>query len=113
MRCTGCGRDNPRGSRFCNQCARSLAEAVCRACGVSNPAQAASCQSCGSALSVGSSSWPSSGAERRQITVLFSDLVGSTAMSRDLDAEDFRDLLNEYQAICRDVVTELDGYVAQ
>src|SRR5262245_60431190 len=112
MRCAACGFGNPRGSRFCNRCAEPMPDHACPACGVSNHPQNESCQSCGAAMVDRPSLLPS-GAERRQITVVFSDLVGSTAMSRDLDAEDFRDLLNEYQAICRDVVAELDGYVAQ
>ncbi|MGE3743941.1 MAG: adenylate/guanylate cyclase domain-containing protein, partial [Geminicoccaceae bacterium] len=37
------------------------------------------------------------GAERRHLTVLFSDLVGSTALSADLDPEDMRDLIRAYQ----------------
>ena len=41
---------------------------------------------------------PSGAAERRQLTVMFCDLVGSTALSETMDAEDYRDLLSAYQA---------------
>ena len=42
-------------------------------------------------------------AERRQLTVMFCDLVGSTALSQRLDPEDMRDLMRAYQQTCGDV----------
>jgi class 3 adenylate cyclase/tetratricopeptide (TPR) repeat protein len=113
MQCTGCGSHNPTGARFCNQCAKPLSETACPACGFSSAAKTDFCPACGSALPEAASTPLGGGGERRQITVLFSDLVASTAMSRELDAEDFHEVLNAYQAICREVVAELDGYVAQ
>ena len=50
-----------------------------------------------------------SGAERRHLTVLFSDLVGSTALSADLDPEDMRDLIRAYQDACAGVITRFEG----
>jgi SAM domain (Sterile alpha motif) len=44
------------------------------------------------------------GAERRQLTVLFCDLVGSTALAGRLDPEDLRDVMRAYQAACADVI---------
>jgi class 3 adenylate cyclase/tetratricopeptide (TPR) repeat protein/ABC-type transport system involved in cytochrome c biogenesis ATPase subunit len=52
-------------------------------------------------------------AERRQLTVLFCDLVGSTTLSEQLDPEDLRDVVRTYQAACAAIVADLDGYVAQ
>ena len=52
-------------------------------------------------------------AQRRQLTVLFCDLVGSTALSRALDPEDLRELMSRYQAAARQVIERYDGYVAQ
>ena len=52
-------------------------------------------------------------AERRQITVMFCDLVGSTALSEQLDPEDLRDLMASYQRACGGVVETYDGHVAQ
>ena len=52
-------------------------------------------------------------AERRQLTVLFCDLVGSTALSSRLDPEDMRDVLRSYQDACAGVVARYDGYVAK
>jgi class 3 adenylate cyclase len=52
-------------------------------------------------------------AQRRQITVLFCDLVGSTALSRALDPEDLRELMSRYQAAARQVIERYDGHIAQ
>jgi class 3 adenylate cyclase len=51
--------------------------------------------------------------ERRQLTVMFCDLVGSTALSERLDPEDFRDVIRAYQDCCAGVVTRFEGYVAK
>jgi len=52
-------------------------------------------------------------AERRHLTVLFCDLVGSTALTGRLDPEDYREVLHAYHQICAEVVHQFDGYVAQ
>src|SRR4051812_27925488 len=46
----------------------------------------------------------SSGGERRQLTVMFCDLVGSTALGERLDPEELRDLLHAYRTLCGDVI---------
>src|SRR5690242_18618866 len=55
----------------------------------------------------------SSGGERRQLTVMFCDLVGSTALSEKLDPEELRDLLHAYRTLCGDVIARYDGFVAR
>src|SRR6266571_1199420 len=52
-------------------------------------------------------------AERRQLTILFCDLVGSVALSRQLDPEDYRAAVRAYQAACAVVIERFDGYIAQ
>ena len=52
-------------------------------------------------------------AERRQLTVMFCDLVGSTALSEQLDPEDLRDLVRAYQDACARMVQRFDGHIAQ
>ena len=52
-------------------------------------------------------------AERRQLTVMFSDLVGSTALSAGLDPEDMRQVIRAYQDACSGVVARYDGFVAK
>ena len=51
--------------------------------------------------------------ERRQITVLFSDLVGSTALSERMDAEDLREVISTYQKCVAEIVHRFDGFVAK
>ncbi|MBV8593122.1 MAG: hypothetical protein JOZ27_02345, partial [Caulobacteraceae bacterium] len=52
-------------------------------------------------------------AERRPITVLFCDLVGSTSLAAKLDAEDWRDLLSGYLDVAADAVARYGGHVVQ
>jgi class 3 adenylate cyclase/tetratricopeptide (TPR) repeat protein len=52
-------------------------------------------------------------AERRQLTVMFCDLVGSTAMSAGLDPEDMREVIRVYQDACSGAVARYDGFVAK
>jgi TOMM system kinase/cyclase fusion protein len=54
-----------------------------------------------------------SGAERRQLTVLFCDLVDSTVLSRQLDPEDLRAVVRAYQDTCARVIARYDGHIAQ
>lgn len=51
--------------------------------------------------------------DRRQLTVLFCDIVGSTALAASLDPEDLRTVISTYHAACADVVAAHDGEVAQ
>ena len=52
-------------------------------------------------------------AERRQLTVLFCDLVGSTQLASNLDPEDMGDLMRAYHGACKQVVGRWDGHVAK
>ena len=52
-------------------------------------------------------------AERRQVTVMFSDLVGSTALSARMDPEDLRDVISAYQKCVAETVNRFDGFVAR
>ena len=55
----------------------------------------------------------SADAERRQLTVLFCDLVDSTRLASQLDPEDLREVVLAYQATCVEVLQRFDGYIAQ
>ncbi|MGH8453410.1 MAG: double zinc ribbon domain-containing protein, partial [Nevskiales bacterium] len=76
----------------------------CIACGHDNPASAKFCQECGERLT------PAADAERRQLTVLFCDLVGSTQLSQQLDAEHFRELVLGYQKAAGEVIERYEGH---
>jgi hypothetical protein len=52
-------------------------------------------------------------AERRQVTVMFSDLVGSTALSARMDPEDLREVISAYQKCVAETVQRFGGYVAK
>ena len=52
-------------------------------------------------------------AERRQLTVMFCDLVGSTVLSGQLDPEDLREVVRSYQETCSEIIRHHDGHIAQ
>ena len=56
---------------------------------------------------------PDDRAERRQVTVMFSDLVGSTALSARMDPEDLREVISAYRKCASDTVQRLGGFVAK
>jgi predicted ATPase/class 3 adenylate cyclase len=56
---------------------------------------------------------PAFDAERRQLTVMFCDLVGSTELATNLDPEQLRDLMQAYQRACSEVIERYEGHVAQ
>ena len=56
---------------------------------------------------------PEDRAERRQVTVMFSDLVGSTALSARMDPEDLREVISAYQECVADIVQRFGGFVAK
>src|SRR5258708_21797129 len=100
MDCPCCKIEIPDGSKFCIQCGAALPLA-CSSCSHGNPPQAKFCAICGTAPTTGSPPPPApappmSSAERRQLTVMFFDLVGSTALSVQLDPEDLRELIASY-----------------
>jgi class 3 adenylate cyclase len=56
---------------------------------------------------------PQHSAERRQLTVMFCDLVGSTRLSASMDPEDLREIIRAYHQTCAEVITKTGGFVAQ
>jgi class 3 adenylate cyclase len=56
---------------------------------------------------------PSPEAERRQLTVLFCDLVDSTVLASQLDPEDLREIVRAYQDTCAKVIARFEGHIAQ
>ena len=65
------------------------------------------------ALLVTSSDPPADTAERRPVTVMFSDLVGSTALAVRMDPEDLREIISAYQKCVAEIVQRYDGFVAR
>ncbi|TFH42691.1 MAG: adenylate/guanylate cyclase domain-containing protein, partial [Lysobacterales bacterium] len=119
MQCLQCHAENREGSRFCAECGALLASA-CPACGFANNPNAKFCGGCGKALTATTFSSNDSGLnrepsdpERRQLTVMFCDLVGSTALAERLDPEDLRDLLAQYQDTCAGVIQRYEGHIGR
>jgi class 3 adenylate cyclase len=59
------------------------------------------------------SAYPEDRAERRQVTVMFSDLVGSTALSARMDPEDLREIISAYQKCVAEAIQRFGGFAAK
>jgi hypothetical protein len=133
-----CGFDNPGGKNFCGRCGTTLSHR-CPQCGFENPPGFACCGTCGRRFT-GRTPAPSPTqtgragaqqpeeaaqvrppaaergapeAERRQLTVLFCDLVDSTTLARQLDPEEWREVVRAYQETCAKVIARYEGHIAQ
>src|SRR5262245_27384369 len=109
MRCPSCDFDNPEGMKFCGECAAPLTSG-CPQCGFVNPPRFKFCGECAAPLTATQPGKRRKGkkaqrktkdaellaGERRQLTVMFCDLVGSTALSTQLDPEDLGEIVGEY-----------------
>ena len=121
MRCSSCEFENPGGGKFCSECGAGLPRG-CPQCGAGNASVAKFCGECGTSLSVPVvAALPETPpvqargvlGERRHLTVLFSDLVGSTEISAQLDPEEFRELVADYHRVAAEAITRFGGYVAK
>jgi class 3 adenylate cyclase len=120
VRCPSCMAENAATRRFCAQCGSPL-PSPCPACGFENEPTARFCGGCGKSLGEVAAPAPTivsappriDSAERRQLTVMFCDLVGSTALSARLDPEDLRDIIAAYHRAVAGVVAGFDGFVSR
>src|SRR5512143_523493 len=110
MHCARCQHESPADSLFCQECGAKL-EQVCAQCGVDNSPQAKFCRKCGAVLAAAPAAEkvvppaaPAAQGERRQLTVMFCDLVGSTALSGRLDPEELREVVHAYRQVCAEVI---------
>ncbi len=140
MHCPRCEADNPEGMKFCIECAAPLTRR-CPSCEFTNPPQAKFCGQCAASLRDGLPAGPpppyalpthtplrytpaylaekiltSKSAlegERKQVTVLFADLKGSTELIRDLDPEQARAILDPALHAMMEAVHRYEGTVNQ
>ena len=135
MTCSSCGTENRPGAKFCSECATPLT-AGCPTCGTVNPPAAKFCSECATPLQAGprpaaagagttpaGTSVPTAGesvagdgggaavAERRLVSILFTDLVGFTTFSEGRDAEEVRELLSRYFEMASDLIRRYGGTV--
>jgi class 3 adenylate cyclase len=125
MECPSCRADIPEESKFCDECGAAL-PGRCPSCGAAIRSGAKFCPACGRKLTASNcdpaatSAVPTSpivlaraSAERRQLTVMFCDLVNSTVLSARLDPEDMGDVLRVYHDGCAKIVARFEGFVAK
>jgi class 3 adenylate cyclase/predicted ATPase/ribosomal protein L40E len=128
MKCFSCNADNPPTNRFCTQCGSRL-PLTCSRCGATRPAHSKYCGECGAKsltpvelqrppttapdLEVSSHlvEAPSAPSERRHLTVLFCDIVQSTALAKLLDPEDLSQLMRSYYGRCGEAIRYFDGVI--
>ncbi|HWP91302.1 MAG TPA: adenylate/guanylate cyclase domain-containing protein [Thermodesulfobacteriota bacterium] len=85
----------------------------CPKCNFSNPSGFRYCGECGAVLSELSPELKKEEAERRQITVMFCDLVGFTSLSGQIDPEELREIVTAYQRGCAEIIYKHGGHIAQ
>ena len=121
MRCSKCGTESTTGGKFCAECGTVLPR-PCPRCGAENASVAKFCGECGASLHTPVAAPVTETArvqarevigERRHLTVLFSDLVGSTEISARLDPEEFREIESDYLGAVAEAITRFDGFVAK
>ena len=136
MRCPGCEHENKTTARFCEGCGTRLVQ-VCTSCGEEAGPQARFCPACGVQMQgppgIGGSNGrgggdqgsskgvagsrsptePEPAGERRQLTVMFCDLVGSTQLSQQLDPEEWRYVLAQYRDAAAAAVKRFGGHIAK
>jgi class 3 adenylate cyclase/ketosteroid isomerase-like protein len=109
VNCTSCGRENRTGARFCGGCGASLAPR-CPACGAAAEADARFCDGCGASLAAPA---PDDRAARKVVTILFADLIGSTALQERLDPESVSRVMEAYHRTVAAPVEAHGGSVVQ
>jgi class 3 adenylate cyclase/tetratricopeptide (TPR) repeat protein len=112
MKCPKCQFDNPEGINFCGKCGGKL-ERICPSCNFANPPEFRFCGKCGRKLeeAVIGRIEPQIEGERKQITVLFSDLSGYTAMSERLDPEEVKEIMSQVFGEITSIVNKYDGSI--
>ena len=124
MRCSSCNFDNAAGKKFCIRCGVAFG-VRCPKCSSENPPEASFCGDCGAGLIVPAKAEAEEHAhniivdqraiegERRHLTVLFCDLVGSTEIASHLDPEEWREIVAGYHRAAAQAIERFGGHVAQ
>src|SRR5262245_9944526 len=119
--CQSCGHENRAANRFCEECGATLARR-CGGCGGDVPSTAKFCGACGASLVAPLDHTTKPGHEvggagdmvaRKIVTVVFADLIGSTALHERLDAESVRSLMGRYYGALHAAVEAHGGTVVK
>ena len=108
--CPACQHVNAIDASFCNACGTPLDGAPSPTT-IANPRTSA--RSADQDNGLASDVLPLQEAERRQLTVMFCDLVASTPLAERLDPEELREVIHDYQATCAAVIDRFEGHIAQ
>jgi class 3 adenylate cyclase len=109
MVCGSCGRATKAGARFCGGCGASLAPR-CPACGGEIEPDLRFCEACGASLAAPGAD---AAVARKVVTVVFADLIGSTALHERLDPESVSRIMEGYHAAVRAPIEAHAGTVVQ
>ena len=131
MNCPSCSHSNPTGSRFCLECGSSFA-LRCAECGTELPPSAKFCNTCGHPIASGGSasvrpdprsytpkhlaekiltSRSALEGERKQVTILFADVKGSTELASELDPEEWHAIMDRFFQILAEGIHRFEGTV--
>ena len=108
MFCPRCHREIGPGARLCIHCGATTGD-VCSSCGSPVSPEDRFCRLCGTEIIAAARAE----AERRQLTVMFCDLVDSSGLGQRLDPEDLREVIDAYQENCARVAEQFQGHVHQ
>ena len=114
MQCPACGEAAHERARFCTACGTPL-PIRCPACNEVNPQEARFCARCGTRLADASETLSQAGpeGERRRLSVMLCDLVGSTPLSGRLDPEELAAVIRGYQSRVAVAIARFGGYIAR
>src|SRR5208283_3071109 len=121
MRCSKCGTEGIRGKKFCAECGNPSSNR-CASCNSDNAVDAKFCADCGKPLNTPVSpsvaetppvQAPGVDGERRHLTILFCDLVGSTTLAAQVDPEEWRATVAGYQRAASEAIARFGGEVVR
>jgi ABC-type oligopeptide transport system substrate-binding subunit/class 3 adenylate cyclase/ribosomal protein L40E len=134
--CSNCSHENLGDAKFCESCGQLL-DQICNNCGTQNNAEAKFCRSCGNTLDLVSSppeemrlselqkaapeglqekmrlSSSQIEGERKPVTILFTDIVGSTAIAEKLDPEVWKEIVSGAHRRVGEAIYRYEGTIAQ
>jgi len=113
MKCPNCQMENREGAKFCSECGENL-EITCPQCGKVTRLASKFCDECGYKFERGAKAEKAkqeSESERKNVTVLFSDLCGYTALSEKLDPEEVKEITSRLFSRISEIIGKYEGVI--